>query len=751
MLHEILLSLSGIPSPIWDQIRGGVEKSPETGLNAYTSPAERAMLEILGELADLHTRIREGAAIVIRSHPSTICRAVGSRVSSKHLRDFIQKTVEVERAILHMDAKFVGAYNIVPLSALVTEFQPWARSLRWLDSVVTRLQRKLTSGAAIMKICKDEMQTGYTDIRNLSQDLLITAEQAWISSLSPWLLFGRLPVQVAKDFMVEHDEQEGYSLSADRMPFFVSERAARAILEAGSSISTLQRWTSHGGSEQSSGAAARALVSINYQEIMSLEVPIQPDAFEKTIAATNRHISDTALSRILPSSMVFELLGVIQNFALLKSGEFAACLIREADEYLRTKLHQSRRAEQPVKKLGRMDGLSISDVDTAAILKKSFSALAALMPGHEADVLLIDKAATYLKLVSDTRCIPKVNTLLPNQAALAIDLPAKSPLRMFLTLADTACYRDISAYVVSLRRAEARFNSLWQITMHRRCRSSPTAPWQAGTPQARSLIRARDENRHKSMRTHWATVSQTVYLLTALRGYFHGEVIPQSWSQLQRWLNWEDVDSSASTQAEHPGTTMSQARPPSQENDQHSVNFASDAKTFVGRQDPRTMARAHRTYLASLRTALLLEQTTYLATLNNLLTQIDHFAALFHRIATVWAALDIQEADGTIDAFSDFSKEQTEIAAELEQTNKTIKDLLRQLVDNIKAAEKEFSQDGVTTGIAGLGLSRGGEDEFVPWRARTIDRLIMKLDFLSGEGETMDHLLDVSDDEWYDA
>lgn len=163
------------------------------------------------------------------------------------------------------------------------------------------------------------------------------------------------------------------------------------------------------------------------------------------------------------------------------------------------------------------------------------------------------------------------------------------------------------------------------------------------------------------------------------------------------------------------------------------------------------MARAHRIYLANLQTALLIEQTTYVMTLNNLLTQTDHYTALFHRIAVVWTALDLQEADGSIDAFSDFSKEETEILAELNLTNKTLKDLLKQLVESIKAAEHQFSQDSLRTGVAGVGLNRD-EDEFVPWRARTIDRLIMKLDFLTGGGtEKMDNLLDGSDEEWYDA
>lgn len=751
MLHEILLSLAGTPSTIWDQAKSGDGNSPGIALNAYVSPAERAMLETLGELAELHLRIREASALVTRSHTSTICRAVSSRISSKHLQDFVQKIIEVEQAILHKDAKFVGAYKIVPLSAIVAEFQPWVRPLRWLDSVVTRLQRKLTTGAVAMRICKDEMQTGYTDIRSISEDLLITAERAWISSLLPWLVFGRLPVPVAQDFMIQHDardEQAEYTLLTDRVPFFVSERAACAVLEAGSSISGLQHWISHGRSEISSGSAASALLSVNHQEITNLEMPLQSDAFEKTVTAINRHVSDTVLSTVLPSHTVLELLEVIQNFVLLKSGEFAACLTQEADEHLKAKGQQQyRNTTQPVKKLGRLDGLGIGDADNAAILEKSFSALAALMPKHEAEVLLVDEAATYLKLITDSRHVPRVNTLLPNHAALTIDLRSDSPLRMFLNPTDINSYRSLSAYLVSLRRAEARFNSLWQITTHRRYHSGLTGLRRGERTRERSTLHDRQvsyQKRHRWMRAHWATASQAVYVLTTLRAYCQGEVISNSWSQLRKWLRGEGVDESTSTQhASQPAAASSQGRQPD--------SFISSVSANASRRDPRAMARAHRIYLANLKTALLIEQTTYVTTLNNLLKQTDHYTALFHRIAVVWTALDLQEADGSIDAFSDFSKEETEILAELDLTNKTLKDLLKQLVESVKAAEHQFSQDSLTPGVAGVGLNRD-EDEFVPWRARTIDRLIMKLDFLTGGGtEKMDNLLDGSDEEWYDA
>ena len=114
MLHELLLSLSGHPSPLLDRS----SDIPEN-LRSLVSPAELALLESLArDLGEKHKSIRDDANAISSSHPSTACRAVASAIISAHLAAFQKRILEVERDILKENASLVGAYNIVPLSAI---------------------------------------------------------------------------------------------------------------------------------------------------------------------------------------------------------------------------------------------------------------------------------------------------------------------------------------------------------------------------------------------------------------------------------------------------------------------------------------------------------------------------------------------------------------------------------------------------------------------------------------------------------
>ena len=76
MLREILLSLSGVPSSIWPDVKNAESTARAYGedLHQYTSIPEQEMLRTLGEIADLHIKVKEATAIISESHPSLICR-----------------------------------------------------------------------------------------------------------------------------------------------------------------------------------------------------------------------------------------------------------------------------------------------------------------------------------------------------------------------------------------------------------------------------------------------------------------------------------------------------------------------------------------------------------------------------------------------------------------------------------------------------------------------------------------------------
>ena len=209
MLHEILLSLSGHPSPLLT--------ASHTTPTSIFSPPEQALLSSLAHLSTLHRKLLTYTATIASSHPSSICQAVATAISSTHLAQFQRKIIEVEEGILRKDAGSVGAYSIVPLTAVVGEFAPWTRRMDWFLEVVEFMakgggaaggaggERKCSGAMIIDRLC-NAMKTGYVDIEEAALSLVRVAETAWLKQVSAWVLYGRLPSFGKEDFFVHEIE-----------------------------------------------------------------------------------------------------------------------------------------------------------------------------------------------------------------------------------------------------------------------------------------------------------------------------------------------------------------------------------------------------------------------------------------------------------------------------------------------------------------------------------------------------------------
>lgn len=169
----------------------------------------------MAHLSDLHVKLLSFAAQIAAAHPSTICRAVATAIDGTHLAAFQRKVLEVEEGILRQDAGLVGAYNIVPLAAVVVEFDGWTRRLEWLWEMVEFMMRKergedgketVCTGARVINQLRAELQTGYQDIEETARSLVRVAEIAWVKQVSSWILYGRLPGFGAGDFFVQKAE-----------------------------------------------------------------------------------------------------------------------------------------------------------------------------------------------------------------------------------------------------------------------------------------------------------------------------------------------------------------------------------------------------------------------------------------------------------------------------------------------------------------------------------------------------------------
>ena len=125
------------------------------------------------------------------------------RITAKYLEQFQGRTVRIVGMVIQLrgDAATVGAYNIVPLAGIVSEFSEWMTLMEWLWNISAFLAspkddgsgRTPASGASVIDKLRTEAQTGYAEIERAARGLSGVAETCWLRQLSTWLLHGRLP------------------------------------------------------------------------------------------------------------------------------------------------------------------------------------------------------------------------------------------------------------------------------------------------------------------------------------------------------------------------------------------------------------------------------------------------------------------------------------------------------------------------------------------------------------------------------
>lgn len=727
MLHEILLSLSGYQSEIFEKVKNSDQQNE--GIHSFTSEPEQAMLESLAHIARLHVEIKQAAARISNSHPSVVCRSIASATSETHLGAFRRKIIDVEASILQHDSAFVGGYGIVPLSTIVGEFTPWTRRLEWLLKLMQFAQRQgsdapkraYCTSKDMLDFLQAETRTGYRDLEEMARSLLIIGEKVWMRSVASWILYGKLPVFGRDDFLIQHNPDrtsalDGCILDKSLLPGFVSQPAAESILAIGNALCQLQAQRA-----SDTSGHTMALLPRHLQVLESLHYPLNQSVFQLSMEEIDSSISQHALSQILPLEQIAGLLDVIHRFVLLGNGEFATALIERAAEKVTSR--QTTAATKPVRKVGRVDDLTIKEAELNSILSKTWDGLAALQSDQALDEESFNLARSMLNLANvkdtDVPAIP-ISTIMPNLTSLNLSIAPDSSLKLFLSGADLQAYAAINAYLLSIRRTELHLSQLWKLTPHRRCHPTPLGPPISASPYGQAALatrRNREQGRATAMRAHWATTSKALFVINELDAYLHGEVIRNSWDHFQDWLH----------EGSRPGSSRSGSRP-------GTANSAKTTSSSLGRSkqmnDPRTLARGHHAFLKALYAGLLLDNSAYIGTLKSLLAALDHYAALFSRLSTIWSGLDLQEDEGVVDAFSNYNEEERTVMAEMLRSGRLLEDGIGELVRKLKEAERLRNVEGVVDSLEGLEL--GAARGFVPWKGRNMERLVMKLDYLAG-------------------
>ncbi|KAK1069083.1 hypothetical protein LTR12_012698 [Friedmanniomyces endolithicus] len=706
MLHEVLLALSGHPSPLFPSPEANGTADP-TSIQSLLSPSEAALLKSIGKLAERHRQLRDRARWIESKHRSTICRAVATG-TQRHLARFQQKILDVESKILTKDASVVGAYDIVPLALIVTEFDDWHRLMEWLWATACLMQPATSqtgtlhaadgcSGAAVIDYLRTEASTGFPEIEKASTELSRVAELAWLRQLAPWIVYGKLPAFGTGDFFVQEAPggDGAFWVMKELIPDFLATATISSIVFIGTCLHQIQRLPHHNGSSATSTshhATDTELASAHLQHLSSLPLPLNQAQLTRAISTIRLSLSQNVLQRLLPMSDITRLLRCLRSYFLLGHGEFAIAIIEEAEARLQARQQSMGRLlrQDPLKVL---QGLSIKDAELHQTLSSAWKRLAR---EDYAEDTVLNFARQHVRLslptvkaarpASSENISPIAFNDLLFPSATSLSLEPGPPLDLFISPRDIETYAAINAYLLAVRRAQVRLSELWRRTSARRDHA----------------IHKKTTNRQKYTRKVWATSSAALHLVSETAAYLEGEVVKGSCDHFERWVE----------------------RPTSNESLDDSFGSVQSAQApEVAQRDPETLAAAHRTFVASLSYSLLLTDVPYTRDLRSLLGNIDALIAFFNSLLDAHHKADLaDDARSSEDGYA--ADEESRLELELDRARKKVDSDLRSVVRRLR----ELDHERIGAGRY-LEVDRGESGGFEPWKGGGVNRLLMKLEF----------------------
>ncbi|KAI4205453.1 MAG: hypothetical protein LQ350_000496 [Teloschistes chrysophthalmus] len=761
MLQELLLALSGHPSPL---LSNGNDNVLKPGTDEFLSPAETTLLTSLSnDLGQKHSSIRAKAYNVVTQHASAVCRAVCVAILSNHLPQFQQKILEVERSILNQDPSIVGAYNIVPLSAIVAAFDGWDRKLEWLWRLVSSIQTEgsrdgrdgestgikgyLCTASAVIEYLRDATHTGNPDIEQLSLDLVKIAETAWLKQLALWLLYGKLPSIGAADFFIvksTKDSEHGiFILRPDLIPPFVDPATASSILFVGKSLSLIKaRGVSDGDESQTiDESAASKLRASHLQELQSLKLPVNATRFTGAIRCIRLSLSKNILRHLLPLPNVIEVLRILKEYFLLGNGDFALALISAADERLVDKQSNSTNRHRH-KGSESLSHLIVKEAEVGSVLARAWTTLASVQGfDNEDDDDDIELARQLIELSLESKVRQQKDAigeqapstlpdsfqdlLLPTSTLLTLRI--QSPLDLFLTPADVATYSRIHAYLLALRRSHLHLSKLFTLSALRRDTKSRRVGKHSEQNQT---LRRRAAERGRRTRSVWATVRSAAFLLATISAYFQAEVIQSSWEEFHGWLDPSIKRTSRppSRQEQHFMSRLDNSMAPKQHNAEgEALGFEKRNGTDGGLRDPERLMLAHKNFLDSLCHSLLLRDSRFTSRLRTFMTEMDHFCALMDRLEKVQQNVDVEICATARTAPGHSEAEEEHLFDQLDTARRKLDAGLAALVKLLQEMDIASTSGTIHNSMTGP----TDEDEFLPTRNHGLDRLLLQLDFTS--------------------
>lgn len=732
MLHEVLLALSGHPSPLFTKDTAASTLSHD-GV-PLLSPSEKALLESIGLLSELHRQLRSHLDAISSAHHSTICRAAANSIRQTHLTRFQKKILDVESRILTKDASIVGAYDIVPLASVVGEFDGWHRQMGWYWDLACFMRSDRSSrrddecsGASLIDKLRAESQTGFPGIEASATELIKVAETAWLRQVSSWIMHGKLPVHGADDFFIQSksdaaDGSSQFAKDSRLVPKIVASTTASSIFFIGKSIHQVRHYE-----QQSQGQPKSQVTNIQHghlanahlKQLSSLSLPLIPAQLARAVSAIRMSLSQNILQHLLPLEDIMVLLSCLRRYFLLEDGEFTLALVHEAETRIQARWQSMGKLLQqdPIKAL---QGLSIKDAELNQTLGATWKALAMRDDTEENPAFDFARKNTTLSNArkpvsrpstsdSVTAASPQMspiafnNMLFPSAANLTLEVV--QPLDLFISSREVETYSSINAYLISVRRSHLRLASLWKQTPARREHPTLPGPQHNATAERRAALapaRKKTTKRAVAARKVWATCSAAMCLLSETAAYLEGEIIRCSWERFEAWL-------------QEPAET-------SKTNEDSVLASNTDAPPKPAQRDPETLAAGHRAFLAALTYALFLTDVPYTKELRSLLGNVDQLVALFARLLEIQRKIDAEQDAGL--ETEHVEEDERKVTLELDRARKRVDSDLKSVINRLRQLDHE--RIGAARYLDLGHVDTGG---FEPWKGGGVDRLLMKLEF----------------------
>lgn len=690
----------------------------------------------LATLGHTHIGVRKECTILSSSHQSPIVRAVASAIITQHLAAFRTKITTVEAAILKRDSAVVGAYDVVPLATIVSEFDGWDRRLEYLHDFSCFLsavgENEPVNGARVIDRLRIDIHTGYPDLEEIAIDLLKIAETTWLRQVSTWVLYGRLPTFGSSDFFIAEGEGEqakdtssliddmvlkNYTVNHKLIPKFVDYQTSSSILFIGKALSHIRTRGAVSSLDSSTNGPALEQLSTHAGLLKELTSPLSAQRLSSAVSAIRSSLSKNILQRLLPTQQIVEIIQVLREFFLLGRGEFAINLVDQASIGVRNRLRRlpgGGNTDATMLPAESSRGPIVREGEVAAILSRTWGTLSNVQSDNFVDEHLeLARDLIYLTVKK-----APMGSSTPKKAAVRFDdfligVPVSLsfhlswPLELFLSQTELEAYDYVFAYLLAVRKAYTAVQNLWL------GRRYPPEVCES-TPEASRARRLRRTGREKAERGIWSITQLTSFFLETISGYWQGDVIEAAYGQLMTLLH-DDVGETPERPESRTANTNQGETGESIWTAQYSNETIEKEVKDRTRRDPETLMKAHNFYLASIKKNLFITDTEFMVLMREFITMTTTLVADVERLNSRrnLQMLDVPGLNGRDDEERDLNNARV--------TCNAVRDQIMKLVERLhhldeQRSEGENSSDGAKIDrlLMRLGLSNlrtGGQQD----------------------------------------